>query len=77
MGMRASEGTDVGWALQVECKGWAEGGYCETNPNFMLGATDLGPGCRKSCRRCHVNTGIEVSSSIHYPLHAPKHDACT
>ena len=77
MGMRASEGTDVGWAAQVECKGWAEGGYCETNPNFMLGATDLGPGCRKSCRRCHVNAGIEVSGSSYYPLPVPRHVACT
>ena len=45
---------------QVECSGWAKGGYCETNPTYMLGGTDLGLGCRKSCRRCHANARIEV-----------------
>jgi hypothetical protein len=49
---------------QLECEGWAKGGYCETNPTYMLGATDLGPGCRKSCRRCSANAAIEVPAFV-------------
>ena len=50
---------------QMECSGWAKSGYCETNPTYMLGGTDLGLGCRKSCRRCHANARIKVMFPRH------------
>ena len=68
------DGSRSAGLLQGECKGWADGGYCVSNPTFMLGATDLGPGCRKSCRRCHANAGIEVRSCA--LLHPPYTQAC-
>lgn len=57
------------WLLQPDCPGWEKTNQCVENPTMMLGATDLGPGCRKSCKRCHANAGIQVAPSPPTPTH--------
>ncbi|EIE18946.1 hypothetical protein COCSUDRAFT_68096 [Coccomyxa subellipsoidea C-169] len=48
-----------------DCPGWEKTNQCVENPTMMLGATDLGPGCRKSCKRCHANDGIKTRERGH------------
>ncbi|KAK9918872.1 hypothetical protein WJX75_007695 [Coccomyxa subellipsoidea] len=48
-----------------DCPGWEKTNQCVENPTMMLGATDLGPGCRKSCKRCHANAGIQTRERVH------------
>lgn len=60
--MRLSE--RVYGAVQPDCPGWEKDNQCVANPTMMLGATDLGPGCRKSCRRCHADASIQVCTCL-------------
>ncbi|KAL4220458.1 hypothetical protein ACF0H5_020859 [Mactra antiquata] len=38
---------------EVECKGWADSGECDINPDWMI------PNCRKSCNKCSGGGGRE------------------
>ncbi|BDA49070.1 Peptidyl serine alpha-galactosyltransferase [Coccomyxa sp. Obi] len=47
-----------------DCPGWEKDNQCVANPTMMLGATDLGPGCRKSCKRCFANAAIQTRERV-------------
>ena len=37
-----------------ECKGWAEGGECDSNPTYMVGTAENPGDCIMSCGRCDL-----------------------
>lgn len=38
----------------TECNGWAEGGECENNPEYMIGTVEQPGECILSCGRCDL-----------------------
>ena len=37
-----------------ECNGWADGGECESNPDYMIGTKQFPGVCLASCGRCDL-----------------------